>query len=201
MNRAIVGATLTVLAFSLPAVAVTTNKFMVKGQTAYADFYQQNDECTYSSVGIFASDNVSKSGPGAPTPQKGANVYYSTYNWCTGEGSYSDGFASDVTFTSDNGLKSATLNGTVTLTDYSSGATKTVNVALTWTGTGDTYRGNSHSRYQGPGFASSYRYNGSYRDAQVSGSVTMDGKNLISNLSSYASLSSSNSGSVEIIRK
>ncbi|MCP2727479.1 hypothetical protein [Limnofasciculus baicalensis] len=44
-------------------------------------------------------------------------------------------------------------------------------------------------------------YVGSYRDAQVSGSVTLDGKNLIANLTSYASLNSSNSGSIEIVRK
>ena len=41
------------------------------------------------------------------------------------KGQTGDGFAPDVTFTSDNSLKSATLNGTATLNDYSSGTTKT----------------------------------------------------------------------------
>ena len=200
MKKAMVGAVLAVLTLSLPAFANTTNKFQVKGQTADASFYQ-SDECNYTSVGIFASDNVSKSSSGTSTSQKGAYVHYSNYNFCTGQGSYADGFAPDVTFTSDNSLRSATLNGTVTVNDYSSGSTKTVNLALTWTGTGDTFRGNSHSHQQGPRFTSNYRYVGAYRQAQVSGSVTLDGKNLISGLSSYASLNSTNSGSVEIVRQ
>jgi len=200
MKKAIAGTVLTVLSLSLPAFAATSNKFQVKGQTADAYFYQ-SDECNYTSVGIFASDNVAKSSSGTPTPQKGAYIYYSNYNFCNGQGSSGDGFAPDVTFTSDNSLKSATLNGTVSLNDYSSGTTKTVDVSLTWTGTGDTFRGNSHSHNHGPSFTSNYRYVGAYRQAQVSGNVTLDGKNLISGLSSYASLNSTNSGSVEIVRK
>jgi hypothetical protein len=200
MKKAIAGTVLTVLSLSLPAFAATSNKFQVKGQTADAYFYQ-SDECNYTSVGIFASDNVSKTTSGAPTSQKGAYIHYSNYNFCKGEGSYSDGFAPDVTFTSDNSLRSATLNGNFTLNDYSSGAIKTVNVALTWTGTGDTFRGNSHSHYQGPSFVSNYRYVGAYRQAQVSGNVTLDGKNLISGLSSSGSLNTTNSGSVEIVSK
>ncbi len=200
MNKTIAGVVLTILSLSLPAVASTTNKFQVKGQTANAYFYQ-SDDCNYTSVGVFASDNVTKNSPGAPTSQKGAYLYYSNYNFCNGESSYGDGFSPNVTFSSNNSLNSATLNGAIAINDYSSGTTKTVDVALTWTGTGDTYRGNSHSHNQGPGFTSNYRYVGSYRDAQVSGSVTLDGKNLIANLTSYASLNSSNSGSIEIVRK
>ncbi|MEQ9666904.1 hypothetical protein [Coleofasciculus sp. G2-EDA-02] len=200
MQKTLVGATLILLSLSLPAVAATNQKYQVKGQTADAYFYQ-SDECNYTSVGIFASDNVSKNAPGAPTAQKGAYIYYSTYNWCTGEGSYGDGFATDVNFTSDKSLKSAALNGTFAVNDYSSGATKNVDVAVMWTGTGDTYRGNSHSHYQGPAFTSNYRYVGAHSDAMVSGTITSEGKNLVENLSSFGSLSSSNSGSIEIIRK
>src|SRR4028119_1128938 len=196
MKKVMVGAVLMALSFGLPAVAATSNQFQVKGQTADAYFYQ-SDECNYTSVGVFASDNVSKSGPGAPTAQKGAYIYYSNYNFCKGEGSYGDGFAPNATFTSDNSLNSAKVNGTFTLNDYSSGTTKTVDVALTWAGGGDTFRGNSHSHYQGPRFTSNYRYVGAYRQAQVSGNITLDGKNLISGLSSYGSLNSSNSGSEE----
>ena len=194
------GAALMVLSFGIPAVAATSNQFQVKGQTADAHFYQ-SDDCNYTSIGVFASDNVSKSGAGAPTAQKGAYIYYSNYNFCNGQGSYGDGFAQNVTFTSDNSLKSATLKGTFTLNDYSSGATKTADVALTWTGTGDTFRGNSHSHSHGPKFTSNYRYVGSYRQADVSGNVTLDGKNVISGLSSYGSLNSTNSGSVEVVRR
>lgn len=200
MPKALVGSALLLLSLNLPAVAATTQKYQFKGQTADAYFYQ-SDDCNYTSVGIFASDSISKSAPGAPTAEKSAYLYYSTYNWCTGEGAYGDGFSTEVTFNADKSLKSATLNGTFAVNDYSSGTTKNVDVALTWMGMGDTYRGNSHSHYQGPAFTSNYRYVGSYSEAMVSGTVTSNGKNLIENLSSFASLSSSNSGFMEITRK
>ncbi len=206
MNKAMVGGVLTVLSLSIPAVAATTDTFQFKGQSAYASF-SQYDGCNSTSVNVYAFDNVTRSAPGAPTSQKEASLYYSNYNYCNGTGSYGYGSSPKATFTSDNSLKSATLNGTFTVNDYqsgndnSSGTTKTVDVALTWTGTGDTFRGNSHSHSQGPGYTSNYRSVGAYRDAQVSGSVTLDGTNLISNLSSYGSLNSSNSGSVQISRR
>ncbi|MBW4575315.1 MAG: hypothetical protein KME08_08525 [Aphanothece sp. CMT-3BRIN-NPC111] len=203
MKRAIFGATLAVLSLSLPAMAATSYKYQVKGQSANAGFYQY-DECNSNSVYVYAGDNVTRNAPGAPTSQKYAEIYYSNYNFCTGVGSYSYGSSSDATFTT-NQLNSANLKGTFTVNEYlpdgSSGTTKTVNVDLTWTGTGDTYRGNSHSHFQGSGYISNSRYIGAYRDSQVSGSVTADGKNLIANLSSYGSLSTSNSGSLEIIKR
>jgi len=183
---------------NVPVLAATATKYQFKGQNASASFYQ-SDDCSYTDVSVYGFDSVTKSGPGAPISQTGAYFYYSNYNYCTGTQSYGDGFSENVTFTS-NKLNSATLNGTFTVYDYYSGASKTATVNLTWTGTGDTYRGKSQSRYQGPGYTSSYRFNGSSRDAQVSGSVTLDGTNLIANLTSYGSLSTSSSGSLEIIK-
>lgn len=202
MKRAIVGAALTVLSLSLPAMAATTTRYQVKGQNANASFYQY-DGCNSTDLYVFAADSVTKDAPGAPTSQKEANIYYSNYNYCTGTGSYGYGSSQNATFTTKQ-LDSASLNGTFTVTEFSgdtSGTSKTLNVALTWTGTGDTYRGNSHSHFQGPGYSSNSRYVGAYRDAQVSGSVTLDGKNLISNLTSYASLNSSTSGYREFTRR
>jgi len=207
MKRAMIGATLAVLSLSLslPAMAATKQQYQVKGQSAGAGFYQSDsDGCNSINVSVWTGDNVSRNAPGAPTSQKYAEIYYSNYNFCTGTGSYGYGSSSDATFTT-NQLNSANLKGTFTVNEFSasgtSDATKTVNVNLTWTGAGDTYRGNSHSHFQGANYISNSRYVGAYREAQVSGAVTMDGKNLITNLSSYGSLNSSNSGSMEIIKK
>ena len=190
---------LTLLSLStVPALAATATKYQFKGQNAYASFYK-SDDCSYTDVSVSAFDSVTKSAPGAPTSQTGAYLYYSSYNFCTGVQSYGNGFSDNVTFTS-NKLNSATLTGTFTVYDYYLGTTKTATVNLNWTGTGDTYRGKYNSRNQGPGYSSSYRSTGSYRDAQVSGNVTSNGANLIENLTSYGSLSSSNSGSLEIIK-
>lgn len=188
------------VSLSLPALAATTDQYQFKGENASASFYQY-DGCSSTSVYVYAFDNITKSEPGAPTSQKEANLYYSNYNYCNGTGSSGYGSSQSATFTINNSLKSATLKGTFTVTDYSSGNTKTADVDLTWTGTGDTYRGNYHSHSQGPGYTSNYRSAGAYRDAEVSGSVTLDNTNLIANLSSSGSLGSSNSGSLYITRK
>jgi hypothetical protein len=204
MNRALFGAALTVLSVTLPAMAATTDSYQFRGQNAYADFYQ-SDECSSSSVSVFAAENVSKSAPGAPTAQKDAHIYYSTSNWCKGTYSYGHGTAANVDFQATNQLNSASLKGTFTVSEYSpeatDGTTKTVDVALTWTGDGETFRGSSHSHYQWMGGISNYRSVGSSRNAKVSGNVTMDGKNLISNMSGFAQLSSSNSGSMQVTRR
>jgi hypothetical protein len=197
MKTAIFGAALTLISLTLPAVGATTEKYQFRGQNASASFYQY-DYCNSTYVSVYAFDNVSKTAPGAPTSQKEANVYYSNYNYCTGQGSYVYGSSTNATFTTSQ-LNSASLSGTFTLTDYS-GNTKTADVNLSWTGSGDTYRGNSHSHNQGPGYSSNYRSVGGYREAQVSGNVTIDGTNVITNLSSYGYLSSSNSGSLSITK-
>lgn len=201
MKPAIFAAALTLASLTLPAVAATTDSYQFKGQSAYASFYKYDGECNSTYVDVYAFDNIAKSAPGAPTAQKDAFMFYSNYNYCTGEGSYGYGSSPNATFTSDNSLKSAALKGAFTVIDGSSGNSKTVDVALNWAGTGDIYRGNSHSHSQGPGYLSNSRYIGSYRDAQVSGNVTVDGKNLIANLSSYASLNTSNSGNLTVTKK
>jgi hypothetical protein len=206
MKIAAIGALLALASLSLPAMAAT-EKYQVKGQSANAGFYQVADECTSTSVYVSAFDNLTKDAPGAPTAQKQAYLDYYSFNACTGQSTYGYGTSSDATFKPNTQLSSATLTGTFTLTEYPfgtedpQGTTKTAQVSLTWTGTGDTYRGNSHSHYQGPGFISNSRYTGTYRDAQVSGTVLLDGKNLISGLESYGSLNSSNSGYLQITRR
>jgi hypothetical protein len=194
-----IGAALTVLSLTLPALAATTEQYQFKGQNASASFYQY-DDCNSTYVDVYAFDNLTKSAPGAPTSHKEAYLYYSNYNYCNGTGSSGYGSSANASFTTSQ-LNSANLNGTFTVTDYLSGNTKTVDVNLTWTGTGDTYRGNYHGHSQGPGYRSNYRSVGASRDAEVSGNVTSNGVNLIANLSSYGSLSSSNSGSLSITKK
>lgn len=196
MKKAIAGAVLAVLSLSLPAVAATTTKYQFKGENASASFYQY-DGCSSTSVYVNAFTSRTKDNPGAPTEQKGADLYFYNSNYCTGTYSSAYGSSSDATFNIDNNLKSAQLNGTFTVYDYSSGTNKTASVALTWTGTGVTSNGKSDYTYQTPTSITRYRSNGSSSEAQVTGSVTVDSINLINNLSSYAYLNSSKSGNFE----
>ncbi|MGB3206412.1 MAG: hypothetical protein WBB28_15600 [Crinalium sp.] len=194
------GTALVALSMSLPAMAATTSKYQVKGENAYADFYKF-DECSQTGVSVFGANNVTKNSPGSPTTQKDAYLYYWNYNFCTGAASSGYGSSTDFTFTADKQLNSASLTGTFTVTDYNSETTKNVPVSINWTGTGEISRGNSHSRYQGAGYSSNYRSTGSYRQANVSGSVTVDGSNILAGLTGYGNLNSSTSASLEIIRR
>lgn len=200
MKTAIAGAVLTVLSVSLPVVAATTTRYQFKGQNASASF-SQYDECNSKYISVFAFTSRTKDAPGAPTEQMGVDLYISNYNFCTGESSSGYGSSPNAKFTIDNQLNSATLTGTFPVSDYSSSTTKTVNVNLTWTGTGLSTKGRNNSFYQTPTSVSRYRSNGEYRDAQISGSITLDNTNLITNTTSYATLSSSTSGSYERITK
>lgn len=196
MKKVIAGAVLSVLSFSLPALAAAPEKFQFRGENASASFYRY-DGCSSSSISVYAFTNRTKDGPGAPTEQMGADLYYYNYNYCNG--TYSSGYGSspNANFTIDNKLNSASLTGTFSVYDYSSGTNKTVDVKVNWTGT-DDYSSNSKSNYtyQTPTSITDYSSRGDFRQAQVSGSAILDGTDLIANTSdSYGSLNSSKSGS------
>lgn len=196
MKKAIVGTVLTVLSFSLPAMAAVTNKYQFKGNNAYASFYTY-DGCSSSNVYISAYKSITKDGPGAPTSQVQAYLDYYNYNYCTGTYSSGYGYISNANFTIDNSLNSATLKDTFTVYDYWSNTNKTVQVDVTWTGNDISSKGKSTYLYQTPTSITRYRSTGETRDAGVSGTVTLDGTNLIANTNSYASLSSSTNGTLE----
>lgn len=200
MKTAIAGAVLTVLSVSLPVVAASTTRYQFKGQNASASF-SQYDECNWKSVYVSAFTSRTKYEPGSPTQQMGADVSYSNYNFCTGESSYGYGSSPNAKFTIDNQLNSATLIGTFAVNDYPSDTAKTVEVNVTWTGTGFASKGKSSYVYQTPTSVITQRSNGEFREAQVSGSVILDGTNLIANTSSYGSLNSSTNGTLERITK
>jgi hypothetical protein len=196
MKKVIAGAVLSVLSLSLPALAAAPEKFQFRGENASASFYRY-DGCSSSSISVYAFTNRTKDGPGAPTEQMGADLYYYNYNYCNG--TYSSGYGSspNANFTIDNKLNSASLAGTFSVYDYSSGTNKTVDVKVNWTGT-DDYSSNSksHYTYQTPTSITRYSSRGDFRQAQVSGSAILDGTDLIANTSdSYGYLNSSKSGS------
>lgn len=200
MKKVIAGAVLSVLSLSLPAIAATTDQYRLRGESASASFYTY-DDCGSTNVYVSAYNNITKERPGAPTSQMSADISYYSYNYCTGTYLSGYGSSSNANFTIDNQLNSAALRGTFTVYDYSSQTTKTAEVDLTWTGVGEKSSGKSNYTYQTPTVVYRSRYNGDSRDAQVAGTVTLDGTNLIANLSSYGYLSSFRSGTLERIRR
>lgn len=65
---------------------------------------------------------------------------------------------------------------------------------------GDTYRGVSMSTQKGPSYMYRYRYTGSERYGAMSGSLTLDGEDLLGTTSGLASVWTANSGSMTAFR-
>lgn len=202
MKTAIIGASVAALTLASPSSAAT-DTFQFRGENAYAQFRQESsDGCASTVVDVWAYNDVVRNEPGPPTRQSRANVSYGTYNWCTGSFSGGYGSSTDVTFNANANLSSASLTATVPVFDYSNGSTKNITVAVNWTGTGEVSRGRENSSNSGPGYVYRSRYNGSSRQAQASGSITLDGSSLFTNAAAnFGYLGSSSSGSVTITRK
>jgi hypothetical protein len=199
MKTAII-ASLTLLSLTAPAMAVTTEQFQFRGDSAFASF-SQFDGCISTFVNVDAFNNVSKSAPGAPSEEKGAFLSYSIFNFCTGIGYSGFGSTKDVNLTINNSLQSASLSGNIPVFDFSTGTNKTATVNLNWTATGDASRSKSQNSFQSPNFRSISRSVGTTREASVTGNVVLDGTDLTTNLSSFGSLNSSNNGSIIFSRK
>jgi len=198
---------LTVLAlalatFSLPTTAWAASVFNFKGQSADA-FFSSTDPsgCIFTDVFLFASEQTFQNPPGPGIPSSGTGLFISQFDSCTGTQLLAaDGFASlaGPDFQVNRTLNSATLNATVNVFDFVSGASFDVDVNLTWTGAGPLARQNGHFHFQSPGCISNGSFSGTFRSATASGSVSDGATNFTPAPSVFASIGSARSGSVTV---
>ncbi len=198
-----------VLALTLVALPVMSalagDIFHFSGQGAFA-FFSSTDPtdpsgCTGFFVAVFADDGKFQSPPGPGSTSSGAFVEVAKFDGCTGTLLMDVlGFASlaGPDFRVSRGLTSATLLTTIPAFDFVSGLPVDVDVALTWDGTGDLTRSNSHFHSQSPGFIVNGHFNGVSRFAEASGSVTIGGTNFTPQPSGFAMMMSTKSGTVII---
>ena len=154
------------------ASAASTFKFRDEGAFA---FFSSVDGCILTDVSIFASDSNSQTPPGPGSPSSGTGLFISQYNLCTGEQLLgAEGFAplADPDFQISGRFESATLSATVSVFDYVSGNTFDVFVDLTWTGVGSLSREGFKFRSHLPGCKVHTRFRGTFRSAEVSGTVS-----------------------------
>lgn len=197
------------LATALPAAAAaapTSQKYQFRGENAYASFSSLDATgCIATDVSIWAGESVTKEGPGAPASRTEVFAYMSKIDICNDWTPLIS--ASGMTSVADLDIdrtRAASLEATIPLVDYISGTTTDLDVSLTWAGVGEEFRGHSSGHDSYPGGMVHYRSNGSYRDATVSGTVSLDvdpGTNLLANASSYAQLSASRSGFMQITKR
>jgi hypothetical protein len=186
-------------ALVLPSTALAVENYHFRGKTAWGNSYSIDATgCISTSVYFFATEDRFQDPPGPPADSAAASIGIFQWNECTYETLtclYASVALPNDAFSLANNLASATLNTTLQAYNCSTGDTQPVSVAITWTGEGDVFRGNSHSSYHYPGYRVSYRSNGQSRSATPSGSVTFGGTTLALE-NGFGYLSIANSGEV-----
>jgi hypothetical protein len=188
--------------FSLQAPAQAGDSFNFRGLTAVAEFSNTDGSgCVFTDAFIFASNGRLHDPPGPGTPSPVAEVNIFQYDSCSGTQLLAAFGSSSLTADSlqvDKKLTSATLNATVQVFDYISGNTFNEDIALNWTSTGDPVSEKDHFQFRAPGYIANYRFSGTSRPAQASGSVSDGVTNFSPGPSYYAEIDSVKSGSVTI---
>jgi hypothetical protein len=184
--------------------------YRLRGPAAYGSL-DAYDDCVYTDFYVSANAYWEKNEPGAPTSNNAVYAGFYQSRFCGGDTwgyAYGSGFVSDVAQL-DPKLASASASVSFdvfvyecTLTDEDYSCTETVvpfTGTINWTGVGTTTRTKSNESYKTPSTMYRSHYSGTYREAEVSGSATLDGVP-VDFSQSYGSLRSINSGTMSVSR-
>lgn len=163
-------------AFVLQSPASAGGIFKFRGEGASAIFTSVDGSgCVWTDVYVNPNEGIFQSPPGKGSPSSGVYMFITQYDSCTATQLIAaEGFASlaDPDFQVFGNLSSATLNATVTLFDYVSETSFDVFVDLTWNGTSSVIRESSRYHFSAPGCKFKSRFNGSFRPAVATGTVS-----------------------------
>jgi hypothetical protein len=192
-----------VVAFPAYAAPADTIHFSFRGPSADAFFTSIDPSgCIQTDVTVFAVDGRFKQ-DGAPQVESSAFVGISRFDVCTGTlllDAFGSATLAPTEFVVDRELTSAALETTVTVTDFVSGTSFPVEMAVSWTGTGATFRQKTHSQIKTPGFMQTSRFDGTFREAAASGTVSDGTTNFTPEPAAFAALRSVKEGAVTIVR-
>lgn len=186
--------------FDSPPTELSTQAYTqrLSGFGAKADF-ADSSECGYSHVWLLVSEVKSQSTGSKSEVIPYLDLYFSQYDYCTGEGFGGDYFGPIdlAAFDVDNKLNSATLNTSVEGNNWS-GGTIEVAVNLTWSGQGDITREAIHRHYKVGDLIINEHISGQSRDASAFGRVMLGSTNLTPSLTQNAYLVEAKIGTVTI---
>ena len=187
-----------------PAAAKTeTFHFSFKGQFAEA-FFSTFDEtgCVETFVYVAGQEGKVKQ-DGKPAADSTVVVNILQFNHCTGE-YLLDAFGFDTLapddFVIDKKINQATLATTVLVGDFVSGASFPVDIHVSWTGVGETSTVKDREKVNEPGFKLNYRFMGTFRQAEASGTIIGMGMNFTPEPAFSADMGNVSSGEVLIIK-
>ena len=190
---------------SAPAVrasarATSRFRFQVKDRAANASFSSLDPSgCVETFVFVFGSNETLKEGPGKPASGPLAVVRLSQFDFCNNTVGEFFGFAEDATFEVSRKLDQARLKATVPGFADETGADASAVVDLTWTGAGELFSETARSRVKFPGSMLTQWFKGTFRPAQVSGSVTI-GKTNVATDPVDALIIRATQGAFEVVR-
>ena len=195
---------------ALPSAALAADVYRFRDSGASASFSTLSDDgCIATYANIFAGENVARSTQNAngtspaPGSSSGTGIGIFQYDQCSNtviRDASGWSLLSDQDFQMSHRLDGATLTATIEVYDYVSDTTFPVTVDLAWIGDGDITRGNNSYHYQSPGHIMNGHFNGTFRDATASGTISDGTTNFAAEASEYGSLYSAKSGSVSIDR-
>jgi hypothetical protein len=153
-------------------------RLSIKDRAANASFSSVDPSgCVETFVFVFGSIETVKQG-GRPATGPLAVVQLSQFDFCQNTIGEFFGIAEDAAFTVSKQLDRAHLKATVPGFLDETGVEASAVVDLTWTGAGDLIRETDRSRVKFPGSMLTQYLKGTFRPAQVSGTVTIGKTNL-----------------------
>jgi hypothetical protein len=162
--------------------AVNRFRFQVRERAANAAFSSFDPSgCVETFVFVFGAEQAVKEGPGKPSTGPLAVVQLFEFNLCTNELRELFGITNDATFEVGKKLTGARLQTTIPGFDVVNGVEVPVVVDLTWTGAGELASQSDRFRLKLPGVMVSEWFKGTFRPAQVSGTVMVGGENVATN--------------------
>ena len=183
---------------ALPASALDMFKF--RGSGANASF-STVDGCIQTKVDVFTAEAFIQVFPGNVDPFSSVNIFISRYDVCediqllVAEG-VADLAEPDLEISKK--LDHAMLNTTVNVLDSLTGNTFDVSVNLAWTGIGTVTHERRNFHFRDQTCLTHTRSKGTFRDAEVTGSVSVRIANFTPEPSLGATLISSNSSEMVI---
>lgn len=182
------------------AMAANHFRFQIKDHAANASFSSVDPSgCVETFVFVFGSNETVKEGPGKPRTGPLAVVQLSQFDFCNNTLGEFFGIAEDAAFEVSRKLDQAHLKATVPGFVDETGVEAPAVVDLTWTGAGDLFSETDRSRLKLPGSMLTQYFKGTFRPAQISGTVTLGKQNLATDPVD-ALIIRATQGSLELVR-
>jgi hypothetical protein len=175
-------------------------RFQIRDRAANASFSSVDPSgCVETFVFVFGSNETVKDGPGSPRTGPLAVVRLSQFDFCNNTIGEFFGITEDAAFEVSRQLDQAHLKASVPGFVDETGVEAPAVVDLTWTGTGELFSQTDRQRVKFPGSMLTQWFKGTFRPAQVSGTVTIGKQNLATNLVD-ALIIRATQGSFEVVR-